>query len=159
MNVDTSHRVAFLASDLDALVVSLQTAGRPQLPAGGRCRIEQAAAFLIVNREALDDYAVRLYERLPLETMLERPAFEEHDVVLDAGLAGLEEESLAALLLNPAAMYDLAETLAEAPWQYAPWRELCRRETAAFREEHQIRVPTVDELVAGAADWQAAHSR
>jgi hypothetical protein len=98
----------------DLLISEHQTGGEPRLPPGGRGPLRAALRRLLVNRPLLDEHVRFLHQALAGQ-------FRHADLLpagkaerlLERGVLGLDDATLAKLLLNPVALYALSEEVAE----------------------------------------------
>jgi hypothetical protein len=98
----------------DLLISDHQTGGEPRLPPGGRGPLRAALRRLLVNRPLLDEHIRFLQQALAgrfRHSELLPAAKAER--LLERGVKALDDAALAALLLNPVALYALSEEVAE----------------------------------------------
>jgi hypothetical protein len=98
----------------DLLISDHQTRGEPRLPPGGRGPLRSALERLLVNRPLLDEHIrflqTALAGRFRHSELLPAGRAER---LLERGVKALDDATLAALLLNPVALYALSEEIAE----------------------------------------------
>ncbi len=98
----------------DLLISEHQTGGEPRLPPGGGRPLRAALRRLLVNRPLLDDHVRFLHQSLAGQFRhAELLPADKAERLLGRGVAALDDAALAALLLNPAALYALSEEIAE----------------------------------------------
>jgi hypothetical protein len=98
----------------DLLISDHETAGRPVLPAGSRPRVQTALETILTNESALHGHVRDLQGRLGRQFRHTRALpDEQHQAVLARGLDALDDAALAALALNPVALWVLALAIGE----------------------------------------------
>jgi hypothetical protein len=110
----TDEAVGWRPHLADLLISEHQTAGEPRLPAGGRGPLRAALQRLLVDRPLLDEHIRYLQQALA-------GRFRHCDLLpaakaerlLERGVKALDDATLAALLLNPVALYALSEEVTE----------------------------------------------
>jgi hypothetical protein len=110
----TDEAVGWRPHLADLLISEHQTGGEPRLPAGGRGPLRAALERLLVHRPLLDEHIRYLQQALAARfrhcDLLPAAKAER---LLARGVRGLDDATLAALLLNPVALYALSEEIAE----------------------------------------------
>jgi len=132
-----------------------ETNGQPKLPQGGRPPVQDLVKRLLVNRDELHAHIRVLQQRL------DRPHRHAHflpedqtEAVVNAGLGALDDDALAALVLNPIALSGLYDEIDE---RLPPaWFDAMHEDGLALLKAHGRAVPTSETLVAPAGDWRAA---
>lgn len=143
-----------LPSDVESHVVDLVIAHQRhepvRLPAGSRGPLQEWIERLLVNEQLLHAHRRFLQERL-------RDGFRFQEclpldlvgILVEGGVgpAMLDDQQLAELLLNPVALYDLAEAIADdyPPW----WAERIERESRRTVEEAGLAPPPFAPFVGG----------
>src|SRR5438105_3028280 len=98
----------------DLLISEHQSGGGPRLPPGGRGPLRTALRRLLVNRPLLDEHVRFLHQALAGRSRHAEPLpAAEAERLLERGVPALDDAALAALLLNPVALYALSEEVAE----------------------------------------------
>jgi hypothetical protein len=97
----------------DLLISEHQTGGAPRLPPGGRGPLRAALRRLLVNRPLLDEHVRYLHQALAGQFRHRELPAAKAERLMEHGVKALDDGALAALLLNPVALYALSEEVAE----------------------------------------------
>jgi hypothetical protein len=132
---------------LDDLVISdRETAGRPVLPPGSREQVQEALEQALVNWQALQAHFGELQKRLGRQFRHSQPlTTEQAELIIMHGVGALDEAALAALALNPVALYSLYDEIDERMPE--SWWKAMERDGRGLLKEHGCRIPPVDRLL------------